>query len=570
MADAEGLTSARADFVWRVDEVDTAPWADSPSSTRPHAVVAGIVTHSESERLAQELLTRDDPDTAVRDLPWAAVVKRPDGSIAAAASTMLMSGLFYAIDSRMRLVVASDPVSCADRVGGYRGLDSDYLQSFALSESDPHRTAIDGIHRLPPGMTLRWSPDGRSPIRVDWVRQVAPDGPTLDDPDQITAEYLRRFDAVTAELSRRTDRLPATVSGGLDSTFMAASLAITAPAGRVIEGYCHDPLPAARVRPRGRFDPDDLQRARLLEKQYPGRVTITALRNDMLLHPLDAARANFTRSGCPVLAPGNAEWLSHFGEIAAATGATLRFHAGHGNAAFSYDHPYAANYYARRGQLRALVSLAGARDPNTDVWSAWKGRVIKPALRSRHPRLAAPPFVISQTGAGPATSSRSQYLSWLFQRRSSFPAAMNPAGSAPVVVVDPFSARSILELAAAVEPRQWQLGFHSRALARRLGRGRVPDEIRLRRRRGGQGMDAWFATKHNEARMDEGLQCLGDSRLLRPWVDVDAVMHWWRAARGRGPTDPPLHAEFGQVLRLVSLAEYAEWWSGRHSGKQRA
>lgn len=523
-------------------------------------VACGPLAQPEVQRLLGRLAAADDPDTDVRDLPWAAVVVKPSGDVAATCSTMYLSGLFYFVDMQARrLVIATDPVTCQRESRRRAHPDQSFLHSFALAAAPHNATPYRDVRRLPPGSTLRWSPGTGELHLTDWGGPEALPTPHLDDHHEVVTEYLVRFDAITARLAARTETIVATVSGGLDSTFMAASLARTAPAGAVIQGYCHTPVAQAQVKPRGKFDPDDLERAQHLAAWYPGRLTIEPLRNDELVHPLDAARWSSAKSGWPVLAPTNSPWLQQFTQRVASSGAGLRFHAGFGNASYSFDHSYAAAYYLRSGRLPTMISLSAGRDRGTAALYGLRRRVAIPlarSMRTAHAGLA--PFT-SAAISPPLlrkSNNRQDYVNWLAGRRGPYYSAFNPEATAPAIVADPFAARSILELAAAIEPRVWQRGHDSRSLARRLAAGRVPDEIRLRRRRGGQGMDTWFVVRSRPTRMDRGVEVVGDSALMRDWVHVDELTSWWRAARQRPATDPPDQARLHQALRLVGVAEF--------------
>lgn len=523
---------------------------------------SGPLVNNEALDIARALVDGRDPDTIVRDLPWAVAVERADGRMFASCSTMFIAGLFYRCAPRDDgLTLATDPAAAANAhfSTGRRELNPAFLRGFSRARSAMSETPYDQVHRLAPGQTLSWAPGEPSPSITEWLAAEALPSPCLDDASELIAHYLRTFDTVVAELARRTPHLVATVSGGLDSTFMAAALARTVPPGQRAHGYCHTPLPDAHPQPRGQFDPDDFPLAQLMAARYPAQLSIAPLRNDAEVHPLDAAAAMSARSGFPVLSPGNAVWLNAFADVAKAHGATLRFHAGHGNASYSYDHRYAAGWYARRGQFGRLASLHRGREPGAGAVRGLRHRVAGPMRpRGRAVATAELGFLRGPEPLLPEREDRQWYLDWLLGRRGSFASALNPAESDPALVADPFAARSMIELAAAIEPRKWQEGYGSRSLARRLAQGRVPDPIRLRKRRGGQAMDTWYVVRRQPARLDRGLEVLTSSAVFAGELDADRVFAWWRAARGLGPHEAPDQTALAQLLRLVALAEFAE------------
>ncbi|TXH40397.1 MAG: hypothetical protein E6Q90_13940 [Actinobacteria bacterium] len=526
---------------------------------------SGPLTNGEALDIARALVDERDPDTVVRDLPWAVAVERADGRVFASCSTMFLAGLFYrCAPGGDALALATDPAAAvrAPSGTGRRQLNPAFLRGFARARSATSETPYDQVHRLAPGQTLSWAPRESSPSITEWLGAEALPTPCLDDASGLIERYLRTFDTVVAELARRTPHLVATVSGGLDSTFMAAALARAVTPGRRAYGYCHTPLRHAHALPRGRFDPDDFPLAQLMASRYPAQLRIAPLRNDAEVHPLDAAAAMSARSGFPVLSPGNAVWLNAFAGVTNAHGATLRFHAGTGNASYSYDHRYAAGWYLRRGQLGKLASLHRGRERGTSTVRALRHRVAAPLRpRRRAAETTERGFLRGSEAGLREYEDRQWYLDWLIGRRGSFASAFNPAESYPALVADPFAARSMIELAAAIEPRVWQEGHGSRSFARRLAQGRVPDPIRLRERRGGQAMDTWYVVRRQPARMVRGLEILASSGIFAGELDADGVFAWWRAACDLGPHEAPDQAALKRLLRLVALAEFAESFS---------
>ncbi|MFN8125878.1 MAG: asparagine synthase-related protein [Candidatus Nanopelagicales bacterium] len=344
------------------------------------------------------------------------------------------------------------------------------------------------------------------------------------------------------------------MSGGLDSTFVAATLARQTTPDRPVIGLIHVPLAEAQLQPRGGMDPDESHLAHTLAAAYPGRLVVREVRNEELISPLDASAEMSTRSWLPVFNPANQSWMTAMNRIAAHEGAELLFAGGNGNAAFSHDHPYAARYYLSRGRLPTLLSL-GTVDGSPSM-SRLRGRVLSPLL----PRTPQPP-TSAHLGLPPTPPPRHEhprihYLRWLARANSGLMAAQNPAATEGILKADPFLARAVLDVAAAIEPAEWQRGGGSRSFARRLGLGRVPDDIRLRKRRGAQGWDAWYVVRNDRDRYLAEIDLLRDTPALGGWVDdrrlAATVAAWpWGATHGPGP------GELHTVHRLLALAAFA-------------
>ena len=539
-------------------DATAAPFVDHRPNLRANSLagviaIAGVLNPAEARALHESLMRGPNPTNLLPDVPWATVVQSDDQRVRASCSTMWVSGLFYAVvDAGRRLVVATDARSVANSTGAH--IDTDYLVQFATGHAPVHATPYAGVRRIPPGCTLEWLTGSRDGTLHTWCGPETLPQPHLDDPEEIRSLYLNTFDTVVAQLASRTSPLVATLSGGLDSTFMVASLA--RGDDREILGLCHSPLPQAHAQHSGGFDPDDLPLAEEMAAMYPGQLKVRALRNTTLIHPLDAAAKVSERTGWPNSAPPNAVWLEEFDTIARSHSARLKFFGGQGNAAFSYDHPYAARYYARRPWR--LASLARGRSERTSYFTAVRRRIVRP-LRPQPLRQQRPPFL----PARPTTDTRHhnkrvEYLRWLCGQRSGLPAAFSPGDAQAPLVADPFTARSMIELAAAIEPRQWQLGDDSRSLARNLARGRVPESIRTRRTRGGQGFDAWYVVAQRPARLTLALELMADSPVWRDVIDIDGMINWYRTALSAGPTAEVPSGTLNVVLRLAAAAEFAE------------
>jgi len=489
--------------------------------------VYGLVTDAEAQALVQALDAGGDPGGP--DAPWLAVARHGRHGLAAAASTMLPSGVFWS-SSDGTLVVASDPRSAAPE--GAR-LDAGYVRSWAAGATDPEASPYVGVSRLRAGETAVWeAPDARPRLR-QWCGPDAWPTPSLTGP-QALRRYREVFDAVVDDLAGRAGRVVTTCSGGLDSTFMAAAFAARVDVDPVL-ALTYAPVPGAVIDLGPGMDADESGLARLLEAEYPGRISVEAVVNTAGVRPLDAAAAAGRLAGVPTFNPANQVWLSAMRDRAAQEGARLLFVGTNGNAAFSYDHGYAVRDGLRRGQWRDIAAMARSAGGGLSM-SLLRSRVLRPL---RHPQM-----------------TRADYLTWLARRATGLPAASNPAALGGVLLADPFSSRAVLECAAAITPAEWRMGGTGRAFARRAGEGRVPDAIRLRTRRGQQGRDAWHAVRFDRddylARIDAlpgvpGLEDV-DAAALRDRVDAWA----W------GSAEPPPWSEQVEADRLLSLAQFAD------------
>ena len=495
----------------------------APDGTLAGAVY-GAVTQSEADALVMRLSLGGDPGGP--DVPWAAIARFGSDGLAASASMMMPSGLFWSVAGD-ELVVSTDPVSATRD----HTVDPQYIREYVAGRTRPDATPFVSVRRSTSGATLTWTtPTSSAGIHV-WCGPSVWQRPSLDGPAAL-ATYLETFDAVVFDLAQRSRAPVTTVSGGLDSTFLAASL--VRGADGPVRGLTYAPLPGAIVDQ----DADESALAMLMADRYPGELTVERVDNAGLVRPLAAAAEISRRSGVPTFTPANQPWLNRMREIAAADGSSMWFVGANGNAAFSYHHPYAADFYLRRARVDGLAELA--RD------GGLRGRVLGPLRRQ-----------YLGSDSGPAMD-RSRYLRWLARSVTGLPAAGNPAAMQGVLMADPFASRAVIEVAAAITPAEWARGPMARGFARRASAGRVPDAIRLRTGRGLQGRDAWFVIRHDKDDYLDRITALAGVAGLEE-IDHQAmrarVVAWpWGSVQG-----PPWLDQIA-VDRALGVAEFVSIW----------
>lgn len=500
------------------------------------SVVWGLVGE-ERERVIQALMRGDDPGGA-SERPWAAVVLRGNGDLVATSSPTLSGGLCWTVDAdragERELVIGHDVGAVVRARRSPTELDGEWLRS-KLSGflSSRATTPYMGVHLVPFGATAVWRAGARQPRVSEWFGPDSMPQPTLSGPEA-NAVYLRSFDATIEGLVEPGQPMASTLSGGLDSSFMVASLARLATPDNPVHCYTHSPHPDAGLQPKGNWDPDDYEYALAMQRAYPDRVVVHRVVNTTRRDPLDFVEESSLAAWVPNFNV-NGMWFEAMADDAARRGATTLFSGTNGNSAFSYDHPYAGGYYLRRGDLRSVAHLVGPAARQGRSFSGNLRSLVAPAVTGYRIRRGAGPLpsYLAAVGLGwlaenaPATFSsspttdRGGYLAWLTRARNR-PLAASPLAWA-ATPVDPFATRRMCALAASMEPRHWRRGALPRGFARELGVGRVPDEIRLRTRRGSQSADLWFAMRgHRERYLDE-IDRIQETPHLGGWVDHVAL-----------------------------------------------
>lgn len=535
---------------------------DSAVSLTGEAAVGAFVWGVDAARagsVVDQLARGLAPNAAPAGL-WVVVLRRPDGSVVAASSPAYQPGVVWSLERG-----ASGEVL---HIGPFLGsvvqartqpttLSSSFAAAkFGRRTGDQVATPFAEVGRAPAGRTVTWWSVVDPPRVSSWCGPDAWPAPTLSG-EEVTDDYRRTFDQAVDELLPEDGPLCATLSGGLDSSFVVASLMRHAHEGRQVEAFVHSPHPDAQLGPRGNWDPDDYPIALSMRSQYPSGLNIHRVINDERRQPLDQAEQSARRLWYPTPNTFNQLWLRLIDERVGALGGQSVFIGSNGNPAYSYDHPYAASYHAARGEWADVAQIArpytaeeipglrvgplnAARTAVANGRGAWRTRRRPPGHPWRKWVPAAEPLRWISRG-----TARERYLRWLTP--TDHRVLTNAAAGWTAPFADPFATQPMLDLAAAIKPSAWARAGTPRGFARLVGRGRVPDEIRLRIRRGAQSWDSWYIVHDQRDRYIAEAQLLCADPMLGPYVDGDAL----RATLDSWPWGQP-HAETPVALNAVT------------------
>jgi hypothetical protein len=526
---------------------------------------------TDAERLADRLAA-DPAGAGIADEgAWWAAVALADGAVVACVSSTVNTGLFWTRDTRpdgtVELVLGPRLGAVVEARVAPTTLDEAFIAGFLGGPAPAERTPYREVGCIPPGTSAIWAAPDAEPRVTEWSGPSVWPEPTVGGPGTIE-QYVRTFDAAVDALVPSTGPLCATMSGGLDSTFVVASLVRHATPERPVVAFTHVPHPDAGLVPLATWDPDDSHVAEAMERRYPGLVRIERFANTDLVQPLDATAAWNEAAWAPTVAPANIIWMSAMQASAAAMGSSVLFTGENGNAAFSWTHTYAAAHHLRRREFGELIGLV--RDgmaAGSSLPGALRHRVIGPLVGTRYygrrqrveqARYFASIGLPEPEQAGRTESPRARYLAWM-RDTTAVRMSLNPVPGR-ALYTDPFRAHGVLELAAAMTPREWRRGIADRGYARLLGEGRVPDEIRLRTRRGGQSWDHWFVVRHQRDRYMDEVRALRATPVIEHIVDVDrfertvAALPWGEP----GPAN-----DIVGVDRILSLAAFVRMTAKR-------
>lgn len=404
------------------------------------------------------------------------------------------------------------------------------LAAYAQGFGGTWVTPFEGVHRLTFGHELVAEPSG--PRITRWLTP-RPWRPADGSP----AEALRS--AVTAaveeSLAGETE-VTLAVSGGLDSTVVAAVAASLVPDPEKLVGYCASPREEP---PRGRAGRmyDEWELAAPAARR--AGISPVRLQNGDGVDWLDLAPEIHERLLLPTPAPANAWWLRGVEMAARAAAHRMILTGQSGNATFSGG----PAVLPRRGGIRK--PLAAARRGLTRRGS---GDLPSPHRRGATPVLPdhvrdddlwtrwclAEPNV---PGKGPWTGSD---VSWR----------------------DPLGSPEVVSLAWGLPREAWTDDRGPRALARSVGRGLIPETVRLNTARGVQVADQAAMIHRRAAQYRAAVDTVCRSNSAASFLDLDVL------ADSVGLFDSVQSAERWRrtYLRALTVGLFAAWWDQRNTG----
>ncbi len=488
-----------------------------------------------------------------------------------------------------RVAFATNALALTGLDGVGHELDDERVaEVLALAYHTP-RTFVAGVRWVGPG-SARW-------VDVDGVRQWQwwQPGDDLVDLGSLDAhaDTLRAaFDEAVSGSLHTSGGLGATVSGGLDSSSVAATAARHHTGD--LTTWTSKP-PDAWV-PTGTSSRD--------HDEYPLVLDLARLHPNLRPRPFitDGARLfdhhrNLWELGAgPLRNPCNAQWMFGITEEAAASGVTLLLTGAHGNIAFSADGPRWLVALAARGRAR----LFGAE---VTAWARSHDRSRPAVLRSEFLALLQPTFLRTWRHRRHGVRSRAQDwrratavqepvwdewqleeriaglaypdgTTWTRRLREQFAAGGTQADHQAaaralwgVTQRDPTVDRRVLAVAMP-QPEWWRRhdGW-DRAVVRRAMADRLPPSITQRMRRGAQLPDWYERLEEARPQITDEVEQMHDHPLSRRLIDtprLDALVRAWPrpGSPGTGETDHVRDYRLA-LSRAVHVSRYVRWFEER-------
>lgn len=410
----------------------------------------------------------------------------------------------------------------------------------ALVEPQLDIAALSAMARAQGGLWLTpFQGVTKTPQRLDVKRA----GAAITRPDRESAALQRDSDAIRAELlSVLADVVPhdgvsVAMSAGLDSTVLAGLAATIAPVQALHASprtNTPDRLP--------RRDADEWQLARLMTRD---RLEVVRMLNTDNVSWLDLALDFFARNLTPLPAPRNAWWLASAERHAHARGHSALLVGTGGNASFS-----------RGEHVRTPLDALLGNHSLTPRRHAIKRRILSVAHKQRFQTgQEGPPVVIGPPVELPDHVKRMPpWVRWCLAGPLRAPAAMT---GLPVEIIDPYRDPRVITLAMSFPQSTWTAKGLSRSLARRTAEGIVPDEIRLRTRRGHQSADFPEQVLEQASRYEEVIERISQSESASSFLDLNLLRASTPLLRGG---IPQAQKWITWYLRPVSVGYFAAWW----------
>jgi asparagine synthase (glutamine-hydrolysing) len=449
-------------------------------------------------------------------------------SIFAAVDPMSDYRLYYALRGR-RILLCTQLAALA----AFDGSTVDPLAVGLAAEARylPGATPFAGVRRLGGGEVLRWC-NGEGATERWW----APDPPMVhyDDPADYVAAAREALRAAVERSLRAVVPVATMLSGGLDSGLVAGFAArALSERGVVISGYTSAPAPGVPVWQRPGWDADDAPFAEAVAAHHENLRHIVLRDEDRTA--LDLIGTIHERCATPVRNGANHLWLDCI-HRAAAPGVLLS--GAHGNFSISYT-----GLGANRERLRTLrwgAALRAARAARTATGKPlWRnlatGIVPEPLIwfvreMGRRPGPADAWMTTADFRQRHNRTLQRNHPPWhtragvrYFATRWAHQWAADPLAMRGIEVRDPTADQRLVELLISFPLSAFVQEGRTRGLAREVGRGVLPDSVRLRSTRGMQAAGYAASVARQSDRYRAAIDRIGGSPVGRELFDISAL-----------------------------------------------
>jgi len=377
-------------------------------------------------------------------------------------------------------------------------LDPKFLALMAADNLDPGCTMFQGIRALNGGELLIHQDEM---IRIDrwWRPDTAPREVHSQIRDYVE-EARTLFESAVVSRLRARGGVVATLGGGLDSTLVAATAARhMAISGKVLEAFTAISQPGLPLAPRPAQD-DDLPWATAVAEFQPNiRQRLVSPEG---MTPLEILPIVHAAGHTPAGNVANMVWEWQMSARAARNRARVVLCADRGNRSIGYSGDLSDAHFIR------LRQFAGAAQRTLDR--------VRCIGVTPHPAIAATEAALQDVPEPRQLFARAMMASQPASR-------IDYMAQFGVEWLDPTADRKLLERLLTFPLHVFRVGNRPRGLARELGRGILPDSVRLRCARAVHLPDplAWIALRASDYRTI--LQSIRASNVCATFLDIAAV-----------------------------------------------
>lgn len=453
-----------------------------------------------------------------------------------------------------------------------RVLDADMVARAVLPHApDLERTCFQGVRQLLPGHKLVWTPTG---MQVSRYWRLDPSRRIRLRRDEDYVEAARELlDKVVGEALRAEGPLLAMLSGGLDSSGVAATAArLIAPGPLHTVTLRPDPAGALPPCSPGAFQ-DEWSHAQAVAALHPNMI---AHDEAARLEPIeDLLRAHMALNGRPPVHLMAATWMDGVWRVSRTLGAKVVLGGLSGNATLSAsarprmlrpalaDLPAAvmdALWDSRGGRWRvSLKRLLRTLPPDGPAWMT--NTALRPEISGRIGIKAIQrAFMTGDSEAPWRQRGRMRLMERTWMGRTMIAPLRLRRGAE---LRDPLGDVRFMEFCLAIPPDQFTRSGRDRFLARRVLADRLPPQVAREQRKGRQGAEWFDWLTQSRPWLAAELDRIEASSLGRELIDTPrlrAILDDWPADAAEA--EPHYHRLANILGRGVGLGNYIRWAEG--------
>ena len=427
-----------------------------------------------------------------------------------------------------------------------------------------------GVKKVPPGHVVKVGRAGATSRRYWNPRSDVLRLPR--DEDYVEAVRERLDQAVASRLRRSGGGVAAHLSGGLDSTNVAASAAIQLLDREPLLAFTS--VPSAGLAGKACDFVDEGPAAAAVAALYPNMEHV--LVGVGATSPLDALARNAFLYERPVLNLCNGVWVDAINQAARERGAKVLLTGSLGNAAFSFDGMALLAELLSRARVGRLAhevahllkrgvtlrTVAGAVVGPVLPWSVWAaiGRVRGGVPEAQRPPLSA--------GGRRSSNSRppigaSAMRMWMLARVDVGNYVKGTLGGWGIDRRDPTADRRLVELCLRIPADQFLRRGVRRSIAKRVGADRLPAVVLNEARKGRQAADWYEGMQAARHQFETEVEALARFPLTAELIDtrsLQALVDEW-PERGWGELETAKRYRY-HALRDISLGHFMRHAAG--------